>query len=313
MRYDALSTPRVLHLLELISEFLLAFSLVHYLLYPPAEPINTGRPIGGKGPREYFLMLFPITLLSRPGFTRNLPFMLVCLSFVFAWPSVPLPNNTHFIALHIALAIQILFLHFPHPPSPLFFFPWHQSLPLSVLLTQSMVHIFIPVVLFFLPVLFLAALLLSFSLADATLRVLPPLTLDPSPMITRTSFLVLFTVVILLLLLCLVISAAKFPSLVEESAASHGHAWDRYSQSVGIDARRGFARALTRYSKPYYFPPPLNLLQLLGVRLPWVVLRLCGEIRVSPKLEAVEQTLWRLTVGPVVGVVAGIWLWNFRK
>jgi len=256
-----------------------------------------------------------MALLARPWSIQHLPFILVLLSFVFALPSVPLPSDTSFMVLYIALAVQILFLHFPHPPSPLFLFPCHQSLPLSVILTHSMSHMFIPIVLFFLPVLLLAALLLSLSLADSTLKLSLTNMLDPSPMHTRAVFLALFAAAVILLLLCLIMGAAKFPSLsvADKSVTPYGQSWDRYSRRVGLDARRAFVRALLRYSNPYYFPPPLNLLHLLFVRLPCTVLSVFGKSGPSLHLEVVEQILWRVTVGPFVGVIAGIWLWNFGE
>jgi hypothetical protein len=166
----------------------------------------------------------------------------------------------------------------------------------------------IPIVFFFLPVLLLAALLLSLSLADATLHMLPMVTSDSPPIQTRTFFLILFAVAALFLLLCIIMGAAKFPSLsvTDKSAAPHGHIWDRYSRPVGLDARRAFVRALVQYSNPYYFPPPLSLLH-------WCFVRLLYLIGPSPYLEAVGRIIWRITVGPVVGVVAGIWLWNVGK
>jgi hypothetical protein len=169
--------------------------------------------------------------------------------------------------------------------------------------------------LFFLPVILLATLLLSFSLADETLKLSSIQTLDPSPMQTRTIFLVLFGVVAVLLLLCLIVGAAKYPSFssMDQSVIPIGQRWDQYSERVGLDARRAFAHTLMRYSKSYYFPPPFNLLQLFFVGLPRAVCSLFGMKAPSLHLEAVERILWRISVGPIVGVVGGIWLWGFWK
>jgi hypothetical protein len=256
-----------------------------------------------------------MALSARLCSIRNLSFVLVWLAFGFSLPSVPNPGDASFIILHIALVIQIMFLHFPHPPSPLFLFPCHQSLPLSVLLTHSMAHMFVPVLAFFLPAILLAACLLSLSLAGETLGFFLTETLDPSPIQTRTGFLILFAVMVLLLLICLIIGAAKFPSIsqTDQSVIPYGQRWDRYSQRVGLDARRAFIHALVRYSKSYYFPPPFNILQLLFVWIPWAILSVFGKKGRSAHLETVERILWRATAGPFVGLIAGIWLWNFWK
>ena len=304
---------RVSHFLELVGELLLVVALAHYLLYPPTGSTITGWPFKQQGPREYFLILFPMALLLRTWSIHHIYFILVLISFVFTLPYVPLPNDTSFVILLVAFAAQILLLHCPNPPSPLFLFPCHQSLPLSILLIQSASRMFIPIVLFFLPVLLLATLLLSSSLSDTTFKMSPTTTLDSSPIQTRTFILVLFSVAILLLLLCLVMGSVEFPSLssADMSVTPQGQRWDRYSQRVGLDARKAFVRALVRYSEPYNFPPPLNLLHLLLVRLPWTARYLCGEKGPSPYLDAVEQILWRVSVGPVVAAVAGFWLWGF--
>ena len=64
------------------------------------------------------------------------------------------------------------------------------------------------------------------------------------------------------------------------------------------------------YADPYYFPPPFNLLQLL-VRFPSAVLRVYGTS--SACLDTVQRLLWRITVGPLVVVAAGLWGWGLRQ
>lgn len=294
---------------------MLLVTLAHFLLYPLTKPIITGS-LKQQEQREYFLTLFPIALLARPWSIRVFSFLLVLFSFMFSLPSVPFPDETLYMVLYLALALQIMFLHFPHPPSPLFLLPVHWSLPLSVLLTYSVSHMFLPVILFFLPVTLLAVLLLSASLADTTLKFFSLMTLDPSPLQTRTVFLILLAAVLLLLLLSLIVGAAKFPSIsmtADNSRSPHGQKWDRYSRRVGLGARKAFIRALVRYSQPYYFPPPLNLLHLIFVRFPWLVLSLFGQNGPFLHLEVAERMLWRVTVGPVIWVVAGIWFWGLWK
>jgi len=287
-------------------------ALAHYLLYPPAKSIITGK-LDEQGLREYFLTLFPLPLLARPWSIRSLPFLLAFLPYIFSLPSVPQPDDTSFMVLHFALGLQILFLHFPHPPSPVFLLPFQLSLPLSTLLTHSMSRMFFPVVIFFLPVTFLAAVLLSASVAETTLGFLSMIPSDPSPMQSRVVFLLLFAVVILLLLLSLIVGAAKYPFILmaeDKMLLPLGQNWDRYSRRVGLDARKTFVAALVRYSQPYYFPPPLNVVQLVFIRLPWRVLLILGKKGPFPHLEVVERILWRASVGPIVWLMSGVWLWK---
>jgi hypothetical protein len=126
-------------------------------------------------------------------------------------------------------------------------------------------------------------------------------------------FLVLFAVVAALLLFSLIVGAAKFPSTctTDQRVTVFGPRWDRYSEKVGLHARVAYGSLLVRYSKPYYFPPPFNLLQWLIVRLPWTVWTLLGLKMPPPHLEVIERILWRFSVGPFVGIFAGIWSWDF--
>lgn len=299
---------RILHLLELSGELLFLGVLSHFVLYPPTQPIITGNE-RHRSLREYFLTCWPITTLIRPWSLGSLPSLLVFLSFIFSLPSIPLPNDTSFMVLHLALALRILFLHFPLPPSPLFLLPFRISLPLSVLLTHSVSRVFFPIILFFLPVILVSVLLLSLSLGDTTFRFL---TLDPTPMQTRTVFLILAFIVTLLLILTLVMGASKFPSLsvADNAVSSQSQKWDRFSEHIGLDARRAFVRSLLRYSKPTYFPPPLNFLQVVLIRLPAVIFITLGKKSYLPFLETLERLLWRATVGPIACIVAGFWLWG---
>lgn len=292
---------------------LLLSVLVNYLLYPPFESIIKG-DYRFNGRREYFLTWWPVALLARPWTWKNAPALLVLLAILFTLPATPLPEDSSFMLLHLALALQILLLHFPLPPSPLFLLPPHETLPLSLLLTHSMSRLFFPILLFFLPVLLLSAALLSSSLADTTFRIALFSMTDAPPMQTRTVFLFLGALVILLLLLSLVMGAAKFPvlSTTDESKSPDGTKWDRFSKRIGLDARRALVSSLLRYTPKdsYYFPPPLNILQVLLVRLPGLMVFVFWGSKPSPILKTVERALWRATVGPVVCVTAALWLWG---
>ncbi|OJA12055.1 hypothetical protein AZE42_06697 [Rhizopogon vesiculosus] len=299
-RFDALSTPRVLHLIDIMGRLAFIGSLIHYLLYPPRFFITLGNE---QGPREIFLTFMSAASLARRLSIHALPAALVFLAFKFTLPSVPLPGNTSFSVLHIAFLLQLILLHLPTSPSlPVAINPKH-AIPLSTVLLHGATSLLMPVIFFFLPALLLATFLVSASLADTFLLVLPK-HLDV-PIDSRFSFFVLFITMIVLLLGALGITSAMFPTLASSSASTSK--WDRYSREIGLRARRTFVEALIQY-EDYRFPVPFNVLQLL-VRVPCVALSLLGH-PVTPYMELMERVVWRVSVGLVGAVVSGVWLWG---
>lgn len=306
---------RVLNFLEVVADFVFLGCMAHYLLYPPMASIVKD-DLGQCGSRECMLLTLALASLARAWTSRTLSSLVVVLSFLFSLPSVPLPDETSFLALHFAFILQILTIHLPSPFSPLLLAPANFSLPLMVFIRHSISRIFSPIVLFFVPVLVFATFLLSLSLADPTPNIILATThLGPSPIQTRVASLILFVVVALLLLLSLAMGSATLPSLLHADMphTSHARRWDRYSQRVGLDARRVFLHSGVWYSRPRYFPPPFNLLQTLFIRGPVMLLILLGYRRPFSRLQAAETALWRVTVGPVIMVSAGFWLWNFSR
>jgi hypothetical protein len=85
-----------------------------------------------------------------------------------------------------------------------------------------------------------------------------------------------------------------------------GSSWDRYSEAVGLEARKYFVRAVIAYSSPHTFPPPLNLLPLF-LQLPSATLRTHGDP--SSALAVLERLLWRMTVGPVGLILSLLLFW----
>lgn len=299
-----------------MGEILLLAVLANYLLYPPFESIFKG-DYRFSGLREYFLTWWPVALLARPWTLKNAPALLTLLAVLFTLPATPLPEDSSFMLLHLALVSQILLLHFPLPPSPLFLLPPHETLPLSLLLTHSISHLFFPTFIFFLPILLLSAVLLSLSLTDTTFRLTLFSMTDAPPMQTRTVFLLFSAFVIIILFLSLVAGAAEFPALstAGEPKSLNGTRWDRFSKRIGLDARRAFVSSLRRYNPQdsYYFPPPLNILQVLLVRLPGLMVFVFRGSKPPPILKTVERALWRATVGPIVCIAAGLWLWGLWR
>lgn len=287
--------------------------LIHFVLYPLSRPIITNS-LQYTGPREFVLILYPMTSLARPWSLSTTPFLLVFLALLVCLPTVPFPGDTTFTILLLALAFHLWQLHSSCTPSPIFLFPVEKGLPLRTFLGQSTSRILFPALMFFLPVLLLTAFLLSISLADTFLQViyLHFSSLGPAPMETRSALLTLFGVETLLLAISLSILALSFSSraLPPDRPAD---AWDHYSTPVGLDARRSFARAVAAYPTPYTFPPPFSIIRLLLIQVPSVVFHLIGLDSLYPYLETVERILWRITVGPVALVVAGLWLWGLRQ
>jgi len=318
-RFDALSTPRsvdvdsklysspdlihrVLHLIDIIGRLAFMGSLIHYLLYPPRFFITLGR--NEQGAREIFLTFMAAASLAQRWSIHTLPVILVFPAFILTLPSVPLPGYTSFSMLHIALLLQLIILHLPNSPSlPVAITPKH-TIPLSMLLLHGATSVFMPVMLFFLPALLLAAFLVSASLADTFILVLPK-HLEAPPIDSRFSFFVLSITVIFLLLGALVTTSAMFPTLASSSASTSK--WDRYSREIGLRSRRAFVEALVKYEHDR-FPVPFNILQLL-VRVPCVALSWLGH-PAAPFMKSVEKALWRVTVGLIGAVVSGLWLWG---
>lgn len=281
---------------------------MHYLIYPPASrPVINKFTLQRHGAREILLLLLPLSYLARPWTERNVPFLIITIAFLSCLPTVPSPGDTAFNGLILGFAFHIYQLHLPTTPSPLFLLEFGRSLPLSTLLCKAISRIFYPALIFFLPVFLLSLFMLSFSLAD-TFLIAQSYILSPAPIQTRAASLFFLFLVISLLAPSLFILAIKFPTDMPAST-SHPDYWDRYSKAIGLEAHRAFVQAVVSYSHPYTFSPPFNLLHLIAIRVPLFVLKICGRPP-SPRLAKLERILWRITVGPIAIVVAGLWVWG---
>lgn len=298
-RFDALSTPRALHCIDVLGRLFFMGSLIHYLLYPPHFHITLGQ--NEQGTREMILTFISAASLARRWSTHTLPAMLVFPAFVTTLPSVPLPGNVSFSVLHTALLLQLVLLHLPNSPSLPAMVKPESAIPLSTLFSHGATRIVIPVALFFFPVLLLATFLVSASLVDTPLSVLTN-SLEVSPMDSRFSFFFLFITVIMTLLGGLGVTLVMFPTLSSSTVSTS--TWDRYSREIGLHARRSFVEALVQY-EPYYFPVPFNLLQLI-VRVPCMVFSGLGH-PVTPYIKSMERVLWRFSVGLIGVVISGFW------
>ena len=297
----------MLHFIDLSVYFAYLAILANYLLNPPLRADVTL-----SDPRGIMINLYSLSRLCRPWSSATLPLALVLLTFLVSFPSTPLPDSFSYTVLLMAFSWQIIVLHLPVHPSPLFLVPPDHSLPLAVLVWRGISRTFVPVVAFFVPGMLISLFLLSLSLSD----IFPWLYADAvghaSPMETRVIFLSLFTVIFLFLACALGSSVLVHPFF----APTEGPAplsWDRYSRSVGLEARQAFVRAVATYAAPYYFPAPLNLLQVLLVQLPRAIDALAGQKSYANAIGTVEKGLWRLMVAPFTFVLSAFWLWNLPR
>ncbi|KDQ63816.1 hypothetical protein JAAARDRAFT_170026 [Jaapia argillacea MUCL 33604] len=322
-RINTVCAPRVLHAIDLMAQLMSMILLIHYVVYPPTKPMINFRS-SLVGVREIFLIIFSASSLVRPPPLLSWWAILVLPAFIFSLPSVPFPGETSFQVLLMALSLHILVLHLPISPSPVLLFPFERALPLSTLFWHSFSRIYYPALLFFLPAFILSAYLLSCSLFD-TFEIhqnfIPSvLTFLPAPMDTRTAFLSLVILILLLFMLFTMLLVLLFPFLASRARPSLGHAapdpWDRYTESVGLDARRAFLRAVWTYtpnpnshSSPYFFPAPFNLAQVVLVKVPEVMLAAVGKQDVGT-FRYVEGVLWWVLVMPVCVVMGAFWGWG---
>lgn len=295
------------HLVELTIYLSYIAILAHYALSPSDKPLEA--EYSHLSIRAILLMVYAFTRLCQPWTLFTGPFLLVLIAFLAALPFAPSAEDISYGVILLALSLHILQLQLPYPPGPLHLFPADQALPVAILIWHGVSRVFLPVVIFFLPALVLALFLLSTSLSDTLFQPFVLLTLVPSPMEARTVFLVLLALLFILLLCSLFVLALVYPSVT--FGPSVVSTWDRYSRSIGIEARRNFARTVVLYSTPYKFVPPFNVLELTLLLLPATVLRFVSQKHKDFWLAGPRRTLWRAVVGPFGLLFAGFWFWGF--
>ncbi|KAH7915366.1 hypothetical protein BJ138DRAFT_121927 [Hygrophoropsis aurantiaca] len=299
-KFDSMSTPRVLHAVALAGQLAALVALAHYLLYPPRFVITLD--VSEQGPREIFLLIMAAASLSSPWSWRMIPSVLIFLAFILRLPGVPTPGDLSFATLLLAFYFHTIVLHLPNAPGPMFLLNPQSALPLSSLLLHGVTQVFLPIAGYFLPALLFASWLVSNSMQDTFLA---QIGFQATPMDSRIIFLLLFATEILLILYAFGMGLLTFrPPL-----SAHSSRWDRYSGTLGVQARKCFIRSLVTYEK-YTFPPPFNLLQLLLIRAPATLLFLYKDGQFS-SIRAADRVLWRITVGWIGLLMSGIWLWGF--
>lgn len=291
------SPVRVAHFLALLSHLTHLALLAHYLLLTPTTssgPQDSKSQHIKPGAREIILIILSFGNMLHLSLL-SLPFLVVFICFLVSLPSIPEPDSVPFVFLLISFVVLFVQLHLPRYPSPIFLAPHKASLPLSIFLTRGLSHVIFPVLCFFLPGFLLAGFLLSISLKDNPfLRSLD----SPAfaPMSTRETFLALTACTVLFFLGSLVLVSPS-PAMQHRDRRD----WDKFSPSVGIDARRLLVRSTAHYAEFYRFPPPLNVFNITftGLRLVF------GHRTIFLWMEV---ALWRVFVGPLNAFINGaIW------
>ncbi|KAI6044993.1 hypothetical protein EDC04DRAFT_2637949 [Pisolithus marmoratus] len=291
-------SKRAMHFLHLLGHLFFVGTLAHYLLYPPSFIMSFS--YRWYGARETLILMVVASSLLAPWTIYSLSYILAFLGFLLTLPSAPLPGSLAFTLLHAALIAHVVSLHLPYPPSIVYLLYPSAFVPLSTLLVQGTLRILLPVTLLLLPALLLTSYLVSASLGDPTLQLS---SLNPAPMESRTSFSLLFLLVIGLFLFAIATSFAA----ADMSFVTSGEPWDRYTPAVGQLARKRFYCTIIRHTGHVFFPP-FNLL-----RMPLIVIDFVRSVfgyPQAPIVKKLEIVMWRASVGLIGAVVASIWLWG---
>ncbi|KAI0348603.1 hypothetical protein BDW22DRAFT_1350839 [Trametopsis cervina] len=303
-KFDNRATPRVLHSLDLLLNLVYIWLLCLFALSPPPQGSEASpQPLTLQA---WLLIVYSLSQALRQWSILSVPYWLAFSAALLSGTSTMLFQDIGYSLLLCALSIQILQLHLTFSPSPMFLFPAAYTLPLATVLWHGVSRIFFPVTVFFLPALLLTIFLLSVSLGDV-LPFLSTASNVASPLEMRSALAILFVILFALLICSLVILILVYPSTSSRSPPVS--AWDRYSDSIGENARRVFARSVVFYSSPYLFLPPFNLLHILFVRLPGLISStFCKHSRAEAW--TLERVLWRLTVGVLACLVSCLWNFN---
>ncbi|KAJ3855743.1 hypothetical protein EV368DRAFT_79375 [Lentinula lateritia] len=290
-RYDVLCTPWIYHAFDLASQIVFLLLLISYVLNPP-RPAFSSLPLEYIEYREVLLIVLSIAAILH-SWTASMPFTLTLAAFLLNLPSAPLPSESSFNILLLSLVLLVIQLHLPLCPSPFLLIRPERCLPLAALIVHSVFGPIMKILLLFLPVLLLSVLFLSYALSDVFL--VSSLVLVPAPMPTRELFFTLAASTFIIILLSVLVLVPISVSYVR------GSSWDQYSTSNGQVARAQFYRSVVRYSKPYPFPPPFNILYFVFISVPAQVL---PYFDISNSfLFSLEKILWRAIVGPFVVIV----------
>lgn len=297
----------MLHVVDL-TIFLVYLGIAsHYALNPVKSDTLGARNV--PDPRALFLLIYSLSRIFNKELKRNAHFALMTLSILLSHRLTPRFNDNTYILLLLSLSIHIVQIQLPLHPSSVLLFPSNRMLPISCIFNVIITQIFLPALLFFLPVLIIVSFLLSLSLSDVFF-LFASSSSAPAPENARVAFLMLGSLILALfscLTTCMVLAS---PSVASTRRAILP--WDAYGPKVAIQTRKAFLKAVLHYSTPFLFPPPFNLLEFLLIDIPYgamVILKrkdLAETFRTSATL-----FLWTATIFPLVLLFASFWLWGF--
>jgi len=280
--------------------FVYLTALVRHVMHPPQTAGSGHRSLG---PQGVFIVVYSLAAsLGEPA--TCFPLYLVSLCFFVS--QGPIPGEASYTLTLLAILLNTLQLHLPHPLSPIHLLPPWDILPLSTFLLNGFITISVPVVLFFAPLLAISSYLLSSALTDVLLAI----NLKPAPMEARTIFLSFSGFVLLLVVSSLAFAILSSNQLAQGNPGPTDR-WDRYSIKVGLESRRIFVRTVSKYASPSYFPIPFNLLSLALVGIPQIPFMLLRKSEWIARMNKLETAMWSVLVLPLSCVFAGFWLWGY--
>ncbi|KAL7285262.1 hypothetical protein ACG7TL_000356 [Trametes sanguinea] len=301
---DRCGTPRVLHIADCLAHLIYIYVLFHYIQFPPS-PYERTMPVFDT--RRTLIMSYSLSRLVRPRSQATIPPLLVLLSFLVCLPYAPVWYNFTFSVLELAFYWEVLLLQFAVPFSPWLLLHPEWLLPLAIIARRSLARLVAPVV-FFLPL--IIACLFMLDLAVLTDPWLSLSALSREGLLVHNSFVAFILLLILGSFICSLL-VHPFLATFEVSTASK---WDRYTRSVGLEARQAFANAVAWYGRRYYFPGQAVLVPAVFVWTPRLVLDLLGKRKTGAQgLAMAERVLWRAVVGPVAFLLSGFWVWYLRS
>ncbi|KLO13761.1 hypothetical protein SCHPADRAFT_940089 [Schizopora paradoxa] len=305
--YATIVAPRVLHLVDLSISVVYIGIASNYALDPAGY--SNIRHADNVDPRSVLLLIYSVSRLLTAQWKQNIHFALTALSLMASKNLSPRMDDSTYILFLLSLSLNIVQLQLPVLPSPIFLIPSFRTLPISCILYTIISQIFIPALLFFLPVLLLVSVLLSLSLSDVFLLLQPQSFVGPAPENARFAFVMLGSLILALfscLITCMVLAS---PTISQPRRAVL--TWDAYGTKVGLAARRTFFGAVHHYSRPYPFPAPLNILEILFVAIPCNTLRALKREKSANHLEyTLKRVLWTSLVFPLATCAASVWLWG---
>ncbi|KAI0639336.1 RNI-like protein [Trametes polyzona] len=283
---DGCGTPRVLYIMELTTYLVylgLLYSFVNRISYPGLV-------------RYAYLLSYPLARLAQPWSRSTVLSLVVLASFLSWFPDVPHFGSIALSWILTALYAELVRIHLPVHNSPLFLFPRELILPLAVLAWRGLRALFVPTA-YFLP-----GLVIYFYLFTQTFEhwgpwsiILPPALGNSfgGPTDTQMTFFWLFSTFFIFMLLTVAYAVVVNPFL----AASQGPittSWDRYTRSVGLQARRAFISVVARYGTDNYFPTPLNIVRFVLVQVSRTLLVVARQRQAAKRLDVVDRALWRV-------------------